>query len=262
MCKLFGVSSAKRVRVNELLQEFFSHSDKHPNGWGMATFYHGSASIEKEPMQATKSIYLKERLSHKMEVSTLLAHIRLATVGSVDYGNSHPFVKRDIFGRAWTLVHNGTIFDYPALDPYKHQQEGTTDSERILLYLVDQLDQKQKEAGRALEVEERFALLDTLIADMARGNKLNLLIYDGEWMYVHSNYANSLYICEDGSTAIFCTAPMKQGEWVPMPFTTLCAYQDGRRIRQGQPHGNEYIANEKDLNYLLSALAGYSVPQN
>ena len=258
MCKVFGVSSAKRVRVNELLQEFYSHSNKHPHGWGLATFYHGSASIEKEPIQATKSIYLKERLSHKMEVPTLLAHIRLATVGNLEYGNSHPFVRRDITGRAWTMVHNGTIFDYPPLDVYREQQEGTTDSERILLYLVDQLNQKQKELGRGLETGERFELLEELIADLARGNKLNLLIYDGEWMYVHTNYANSMYVCEDGTTAMFCTAPMKQGgEWLPMPFTTLCAYQEGRRIRQGKSHGNEYIPSEENKKYLYSVLVGH-----
>ena len=254
MCKILGVSSEKRVRVNELLQEFYSHSDKHPHGWGLATFYHGSASVEKEPMQASKSIYLKERLSHKMDVSTLMAHIRLATMGSVEYGNSHPFVKRDAAGRAWTLVHNGTIFDYPALDCYREQQEGNTDSERILLYLVDRLNEKQREVGRALHAEERFALLDSLIAQMARGNKLNLIIYDGEWMYVHSNYANSLYVSQSGGTAMFCTAPMQQGEWVPMPFTTLCAYQNGRCVRQGKPHGNEYILSEKDKQFLFSCM--------
>lgn len=254
MCKILGVSSEKRVRVNELLQEFYSHSDKHPHGWGLATFYHGSASVEKEPMQASKSIYLKERLSHKMEVSTLMAHIRLATMGSVEYGNSHPFVKRDATGRAWTLIHNGTIFDYPALDCYKDRQEGNTDSERILLYLVDRLDEKQREVGRTLTAEERFALLDSLIAQMAKGNKLNLIIYDGEWMYVHSNYANSLYVSENGSTAMFCTAPMQQGKWVPMPFTTLCAYQNGYCIRQGEPHGNEYILSEKDKQFLFSSM--------
>ena len=252
MCKMLGVSSAKRVRVNELLQEFYSHSDKHPHGWGLATFYHGSASVEKEPTQALKSLYLKERLSHKMDVSTLLAHIRLATMGSMEYGNSHPFVKRDSTGRAWTLVHNGTIFNYPALTPYQQCQEGDTDSERILLYLVDQIDQKLAQTGRDLSAEERFDLLDGLIADMARGNKLNLLIYDGEWMYVHSNYANSLYVCENGETAIFSTAPMEHGEWKPMPFTALCAYRNGRCIRQGKSHGNEYVLSEADRAFLTS----------
>jgi glutamine amidotransferase len=98
------------------------------------------------------------------------------------------------------------------------------------------------------------ALLDSLIAQMAKGNKLNLIIYDGEWMYVHSNYANSLYVSENGSTAMFCTAAMQQGEWVPMPFTTLCAYQNGCCIRQGEPHGNEYILSEKDKQFLFSSM--------
>ena len=243
MCKLLGVSSDRRVRVNELLQEFYSHSVKHPDGWGLATFYRGSASVEKEPTQAIQSAYLKERLSHKMEVSTLLAHIRLATVGKLEYGNSHPFVKRDSDDRAWTLVHNGTIFHYPALDPYREVQEGSTDSERILLYLVDQLDKKRAELGRVLTGDERFELLEALIADMAIGNKLNLVFFDGEQLYVHTNYANSMYVWQRENTAVFCTAPMKEGEgeWVPMPFTTLCVYRDGKRVRQGQSHGHEYI---------------------
>lgn len=50
MCELFGISSTKKVRVNEYLKEFFSHSVEHPHGWGMAAFYEGVASIEKEPI--------------------------------------------------------------------------------------------------------------------------------------------------------------------------------------------------------------------
>ena len=255
MCELFGVSSAKRVRVNDLLREFFSHSEKHPNGWGLATFHGGAASIEKEPIQASRSVYLKERLSHRMDVDTLLAHIRLATIGNMEYVNSHPFVKQDTSGRRWTLVHNGTIFDYPALSPYQYQQKGGTDSERILLYLVDQIDQKQAELGRAMDAAERFEFLGPLIADMARGNKLNLIIYDGESMYVHTNYANSLYVREDGETALFCTVPLIVGRWEPVPFTSLCVYQEGKRVFQGQPHGHEYVVNESDMQFLFSAFA-------
>lgn len=256
MCELFGISSAKQMKANDLLREFFSHSNKHPNGWGLATFHDGTVSIEKEPAQASKSNYLKERLRHKMECSTLLAHIRFATIGHVEYVNCHPFTKRDASGRSWVLIYNGSIFDYPALSPYQYHQEGATDSERILLYFVDQINRKQAEKGCVLEAEERFALLDSLVTDMSRGNKLNLLIYDGELLYVHTNYANSLYVCEDGKTAVFCTVPLKRGSWAPVPFTVFCAYKDGKRVFQGETHGNEYVDNESDMKLLFSAFAG------
>lgn len=256
MCELFGISSMQKIPVNDLLREFFSHSDRHPNGWGLALFYQNAVSLEKEPQQASKSYYLRERLSHRLEADTLLAHIRFATIGNMEYANSHPFVRRDSSGRTWTLIHNGTIFDYPKLSPYQYRQEGSTDSERILYYLVDQIDQKQAELERPLEKQERFELLDGLIGDMAKGNKLNLILYDGEWMYVHTNYANSLYVWEEGGTAVFATVPQRIGSWRLLPFTALCAYEDGRRVRQGAPHGWEYRDNDKDTRYLFAAYAG------
>ena len=173
----------------------------------------------------------------------------------MEYRNSHPFVKQDSSGRCWVLIHNGTIFDCPALAPYQYVQEGETDSERILLYLIDQIDQKQAASGHPLSAAERFDLLDGLLAELSQGNKLNLIFYDGEFMYVHTNYANSLYVCERGGAAIFCTVPLKAGRWKLLPFTTLCAYQNGRLAFQGQPHGHEYIDNDKNMQYLFTAFS-------
>lgn len=118
MCELFGVSGMERAPVAELLKEFFRHSVRRPNGWGMATFYDNSVSPEKEPVCAVKSVYLRERLRRQLEARNIIAHIRLVTRGNMDYENYHPFVRRDNFGRTWTLAHNGTIFDRPALDGY------------------------------------------------------------------------------------------------------------------------------------------------
>lgn len=250
MCELFGVSSGRKIEVNDLLKEFFSHSVRHANGWGMAIFYENSVSLEKEPVQAIKSKYLRERLQQKIHVRNMIAHIRLATRGVMEYVNCHPFVLRDNYDRCWTLAHNGTIFDYPRHNPFLHQQEGRTDSERILCFLVDQVNRKQLELGRALTKEERFDLLDALVADMSKGNKLNLLIYDGELLYVHTNYANSLYYSQREDTMLFGTTPLDRGCWNAHPFTTLCAYQDGRRLFQGKNHGWEYRDNEKDMHML------------
>ncbi|MGN1030656.1 MAG: class II glutamine amidotransferase, partial [Butyricicoccaceae bacterium] len=58
MCELFGFSSAEPVAINDWLKEFYTHSDQHPHGWGLALLNGHEASIEKEPVQATKSRYL------------------------------------------------------------------------------------------------------------------------------------------------------------------------------------------------------------
>src|SRR5574344_1412509 len=127
MCELLGISSTEKIIANDLLKEFYSHSNFHPNGWGLAVFHGDVASIEKQPIRAADSVYLKQRLHHKIEARTIIAHIRLATMGSVDYENCHPFVRQDSSGRRWTLAHNGTIFHGDLLDKYFYTQEGRTD---------------------------------------------------------------------------------------------------------------------------------------
>ncbi len=250
MCELLGISSAKCLYANDLLKEFYSHSNCHPNGWGLAVFDGDAVSIEKEPVRAVDSQYLRLRLRHKIEAKTLIAHIRLATMGSVDYENCHPFVREDAGGRRWTLAHNGTIFHGGLLDPYFYQQEGRTDSERILYYIVDQVNLRQDELGRGLRSGERFALIDRIVCSLADGNKLNLLLYDGEMMYVHTNYAHSLYICKSEETACLATEPVGKQDWEELPMNTLMSYRRGNRIYSGTDHGMEYIDNEQDMKYL------------
>lgn len=252
MCELFGICSSTKIELNEALKEFFPHSADHPHGWGLAVFYENSVSLEKEPIQASKSFYLKERLKHPISAKAAIAHIRLATVGTMEYENSHPFVKRDNHDRSWTLAHNGTIFDCPKLDRYIHQQEGQTDSERILCYIVAMINRKQVQVGRALNAAERFWLLDGIICEIAPANKLNLLIFDGECMYMHVNYANTLYLCQQAETVLFSTVPLSRGTWSPAPFTTLCAYRDGIRAYIGTDHGHEYKDDPQDMKYLFA----------
>ena len=64
----------------------------------------------------------------------------------------------------------------------------------MISFPVDQVNRHQQELGRALTKEERFALLDGLVSDMEKGNKLNLRIYDGELLYVHTNHARNTVI--------------------------------------------------------------------
>ena len=99
MCEIFGFSSRDDFTANNFLKEFFSHSKKHPHGWGLACISRENALIEKESVKAIDSNYLKERLSQPISAKIMLAHIRYATIGNVEYKNCHPFSVRDNTGR-------------------------------------------------------------------------------------------------------------------------------------------------------------------
>ena len=156
MCELFGVTANRRVKINELLKRFFEHSCDHRNGWGLAFLDDNSVSIEKEPIRASDSLYLKNRLTGRIETARCMAHIRKATIGDVNFSNTHPFSKRDESGRIWVLVHNGTIFESPVLSAYQYKQEGTTDSERILLYIVDQVNKHYIREQNSFDANDRI----------------------------------------------------------------------------------------------------------
>lgn len=251
MCELFGVSSKIKIPLNDLLREFFSHGVDHPHGWGMAFFYHDAVSLEKQPEHSCKSVYLKQRLRAEIAADNMIAHIRLATRGNMDYENTHPFVLRDNSSRTWTLAHNGTIFECDALAPCVHEQQGKTDSERILVYIRNRVNECQAEKKRALTKEERFRLMDEILCEISPENKLNLIFYDGELMYVHTNYKNSLFRCQKGEAVIFSTRPLDRDQWEALPMNTLQAYQDGNLVYTGTAHANEFVDSEEKMRLLF-----------
>lgn len=250
MCQLFGITAKNKFHTNNYLNNFFLNSDRHPHGWGIAYIKDSKFFIQKEPIKALKSTYLKELLLQPIITNTALAHIRYATIGNVDRKNCHPYEQRDSSGRNWVQIHNGTIFDYKPLNKLIKLQDGETDSERILLYIIERINLLQDELNRPLNFTERFSLLDEIVSDMSKGNKLNLIIYDGEYMYVHTNYINSLYYLEKDDAVIFSTEPLTDENWSPVKFTTLLAYKNGRFICTGTEHRNQYQDNEESLKFL------------
>lgn len=250
MCELFGVTSHGKLRLNDLLLEFFSHGMEHSNGWGMAFFYGNAVSLEKQPEASHKSNYLRQRLQYKVEADKMMAHIRLATRGNQCYENTHPFVMRDNSDRTWTLAHNGTVFDCNSLNPFAHCQQGQTDSERILAYIVNQVNLEQ-EKKKELSKQERFALTDKIICEITPENKVNLLLFDGELMYVHTNCQNSLYSCRRGDAVVISTRPLGRHVWEPVPMNTLTAWQDGKMAYKGTSHKNEFFETEEKMRLLF-----------
>lgn len=266
MCQIFGINSSKPYSANELLRRFYANSTEHPDGWGLALFKNHGVSVEKEALQASKSKYLSQRLSRDITCENLLAHIRKASIGSIEYANCHPFVRDDSAGRTWTLVHNGTLFEPELITSFLSEQEGTTDSEAILLYLIDRIDQateeKRQRAGKTesgsgleLDREERFAVIDKAVCDLSPENKLNLLIFDGEILYAHCNLKGTLYQYYEDGIRLIATAPLSFADWKPFPLNTLHAFQKGELLQTGTDHGNEFFADRHDMSMVYLSYA-------
>lgn len=255
MCELFGFTSRKPLTVNDELKSFFSHSDEHPNGWGLALLDKDRFSLEKEPIRALDSLYLKQRLRSPIVAQAALAHIRLATIGIMEWKNCHPFTGTDQSGRHWTLIHNGTIFECSAMEKYVRTQSGDTDSERILLFILDRMNKAFAAKGRRLTAEERFRVLDEVVVAAAPENKLNLLIYDGELLYAHTNFQNSLYQRVTPDSVFISTRPLTLDDWEPVPMTQLIAYRREQLAFTGTVHGQEYHFDAKKMELLFLAFA-------
>ena len=196
----------------------------------------------KEAVSAHDSLVLPELLNHDIKTSVLIAHIRFATIGSISKSNSHPFTTRDSSGREWTMAHNGNIYSGMELLPYLDTQAGETDSERVLLYLTDAMSKAISDTGRSLDAVQQAALIDEKIAAIAKRNKLNLLIYDGEVYYIHTNIIDTLYSSKKSSHVCFSTHPLSQDGylWKKVPMARLFAYKGSQLIYSGQSHGHVF----------------------
>ena len=237
MCELFGVTADKKINVNAYLQSFFRHSMVQPDGWGLALFDDNNISIEKEPVKASTSKYLEHRLQGKIQTAKMMAHIRRATMGEVNFNNTHPFSAIDESGRRWVLVHNGTIFDAPGLSKYQYSQQGSTDSERILLYIIDRVNSRFMQDPCGFDVNERLALIDE--------------IFDGDYFYVHKNEKATLYTLEKPGITIFATRPIDEEDWKELPMNQLLVYKDGHLVYSGTKHEHEYVYNEEQMKHLF-----------
>jgi glutamine amidotransferase len=241
MCQLFGLTSHEALEVNGLLDEFFSHSEVHAHGWGFASFGAHITHIEKEPTKARESAYLKQILTYPLRATTAFAHIRYATRGAVTEVNCHPFSAPDVTRRRWTLIHNGTISHGDLLEPYRAEQLGETDSERILYCLLDRVNTQTLALGRPLDDRERYGLVRALMKELSPDNSINLMVYDDELLYVYPNERfeevetaclAAIYRRKTENGYLFSTVPLDDNPWELMRLGEVTVYHKGHLVEQ------------------------------
>ena len=250
MCELFGVTSSRTVDVTSELKEFFKHGEFNPHGWGIASWNdEGKVTVVKEPVDSTKSTLIDDYVGSGFKVRGMIAHIRRATIGHVDLENTHPFIARNADQREWTFAHNGTIFESEELKPYADIQNGSTDSERIFLYILDQ-------NNGVADAASRFKIMDSIAVRLSDKNKLNLVAFDGEYLYVHKNEAGTMYYKDHEGYIFIATKPLDDGVWEEVPINRLHVFKDGELVFEGTVHDHTYVYDEKQMQMHYMGFAG------
>jgi glutamine amidotransferase len=191
---------AQNALMSQSRKDLSGHS--HIHGWGVAAYEDHLPHVERQAWAAYHGEHFK-RAAARIYATTVLAHVRAATVGEPELDNTHPFWH----GR-WAFVHNGTLPAFadvaPRLleeltDEHRAAIRGQTDSEHVFRLLMSRID---KNPDRPVLDLVREAARDILAwcQEAAPGQPvgLNIMLTDGERIF-GARYGRTLhYIERDG----------------------------------------------------------------
>ncbi len=270
MCRLYGFRANELTKVecslvraqNALLNQSRgdSRGRTHADGWGIACYPDAAGRWFPQLVKQETAAFSDAQFSHQAEATyaqTVVAHVRLATVGLVGVLNSHPFTCG-----AWTFAHNGTLPGFDRLEPQlareteqlQVERRGQTDSEQFFLWLLNRcvkigidlhapdLQRLQPVVAAAVaEIDERcrtvepeknprltFVLTDGRSMVACRwSNPLNYLdrvgVHDCEICGIpHIRHDNSI----EYRAAVFASEPITDEAWVELPDRTLAVLDD------------------------------------
>jgi glutamine amidotransferase len=213
-------------------------SREHPDGWGIAAY-----GIEPRPTVAhgvgpAHSDPDFHRVSSLVSAQTVVAHVRQASVGSVELRNSHPF----LYGR-WSFVHNGTLRNFERhrkavealIGPeFRPNIKGTTDSERCFNIFLTRLSARGPVEGPVLLQDVASALAETLelVASITdepgqERSSMNFLVTNGEVM-VATRRGRTLFMSDGRRTGAKPATQFKPGtrlEQLIIASEALCGNQ-------------------------------------
>lgn len=152
MCRLYAFRANEPTKVecslvlaqNSLLEQ--SRSDAlgrdHSDGWGIAYYPEQIPVLEKNVAAAHKGLHFSAA-AERVYARTVVAHVRMATVGASSLANCHPFHWGN-----WIFAHNGTVIGVDKLrqqmvkemgTDLSEQVKGGTDSELLFFWLLGKL---------------------------------------------------------------------------------------------------------------------------
>src|SRR6218665_287172 len=257
MCRLFGFRSSIPTAVHPALvtekNSLLQQSREHKDGWGIAAYQVGDSPSVAHGLGPARCDPDFERVSSQVSSRTVVAHIRLASVGSVERCNAHPFTH----GR-WCFVHNGTLKNFAlhqkALeglirDDLRTRIQGATDSERCFyLFLTRLSEQAQCLVGPACVEKVARALAETMglvsaITDMPGQDRssMNFLVTNGDVM-VATRRNRTLFLSDTSPETGRCSHRLSEGP--PRPGTRLEQFVLASERLSGEDHWHQVGEDE------------------
>lgn len=225
MCRLFAVLANEPVRVDRAFAALQRQAVEHKDGWGVAIFNHGlPPQLEVSTLSASACTRFSE-LGQATSTRSLLAHIRLASVGGVREENSHPFS-----GNGFAFMHNGTLrefdkhrADFEALiEPsLRAKLRGETDSERcfalFLTFLGNDENPSLEAIARALAKVMQTAASVCDREDDPTKSAMNFMVTDGVRM-VATRRGRTLFHAKTPAAHFVASEVLwPENEWVEVP---------------------------------------------
>lgn len=231
MCRMFAVRSVEPVRVERAFQGLRKLASEHKDGWGIARF-DGRAPWLETSVSGASCCQRFAALGSDIETTSLLAHIRLASVGSVAEENTHPF-----FSGGWAFMHNGTLKDFASrrgefealIEPRRREQlRGATDSERCFALFLTLL-------GDSSQLDDITRALVGVIRAVERlypEASMNFIACDGARL-VATRRGRTLYLAQREGTRFLASEHLWDGEtWESVPENGVVSIDADLSLRQ------------------------------
>lgn len=192
MCQLMGMSANvptdARFSFTGLIQRG-GGTDVHRDGWGIVFYRDKGIQEFRDPEPSVNSDVARLVQVKAIKSTTVISHIRQANIGAVNLENTHPFT-REMWGQNWAFAHNGQLRGIKRTLPLgRFHPVGSTDSEHIFCWLLDQLHQRFPKRPRSDKA------LWSSVAELARplhaAGICNFLMSDSKVLFAHCS--NRLY---------------------------------------------------------------------
>ncbi len=252
MCELLGMSANVPTDICFSfagLMQRGGGTGPHRDGWGIAFYEDLGSRCFHDPAPSVDSPLAKLVAQWPIKSKVVVSHIRQANVGVVSLENTQPY-QRELWGRPWTVAHNGQIpvvLDWPlgTFTPI-----GSSDSEHAACWLLGQLQRSFSQRPGPAELR---AFLWPLCEQLRALGVFNLLLSDGEcliaycstqlhWITRRAPFGEAklcdLDLCvdfgqettPDDIVTVIATQPLTKDEsWAQMGCGEIAIFVDGEK---------------------------------